>query len=284
VDDGAREQDVWLDPLTRGSLMHALFARLMRRSRDAKRRLTAKDDLAWSETIGREALEELRVTMPPPSQEVFEGEQKGVLDDLTLFVNAEDVNDASRTPVAFEVSFGRPGDGAEPLAQAEPIVIDLGGGLKFRLAGQIDRIDEVGPSSFEVIDYKTGGYWEDDWKGTFASGKKLQHALYGLAAVEILKRTVKKPAVTNGVYYFPSVKGRQTRKVIPTQALATVTAVLGDLRQVIASGTFVHASEKKACKWCDFGAACGGSAPERAKQKISGDAALAAYRKLEAHD
>ncbi|MEO8678621.1 MAG: PD-(D/E)XK nuclease family protein [Vicinamibacterales bacterium] len=283
VDDGSREQDVWLDPLTRGSLMHELFARMMRRCRDEQRRLTLKDDLDWSYSAGRDALNELRVKMPPPSQEVFEGEQKGVLDDLLLFVTAEDASDPARTAVAFEVSFGRPGGGEEPLAQAEPIVIDLGGGLKFRLAGQIDRIDEIGPSSFQVIDYKTGGYWDNDWKGTFAGGKKLQHALYGLAAVEILKRRVKKPVVKDCVYYFPSAKGRQTHKVIPTQTTATVTAVLGDLRQVIASGLFVHAPDASACKWCDFGAACGVSAPQRAQQKIAIGPALAPYRNLVAH-
>lgn len=284
VDDGAREQDLWLVPLIRGSLMHDLFARMMRRCRDENRRLTAKDDLEWSHSTGRAALEKLRVEMPPPSQEVFEGEQKGVLDDITLFVNAEGANDPARKPVAFEVSFGRPGGGEEPLAQAEPIVIDLGGGLKFRLAGQIDRIDQIGPSSFEVIDYKTGGYWDDDWKGTFGGGRKLQHALYGLAAVEILKRLVKKPTIDGAVYYFPSVKGRQTRKAIPTQAAAKVMAVLGDLRQVIASGLFVHAPDESACKWCDFGPACGASMGKRADQKITNDSSLAPYRSLVRHD
>lgn len=284
VDDGAREQDLWLVPLIRGSLMHDLFARMMRRCRDANRRLTSKDDLEWSHSEGRAALEQLRVEMPPPSQEVFEGELKGVLDDITLFVNAEDASDPLRKPVAFEVSFGRPGGGEEPLAQAEPIVIDLGGGLMFRLAGQIDRIDQIGPSSFEVIDYKTGGYWDDDWKGTFGRGRKLQHALYGLAAVELLKRLVRKPTIDGAVYYFPSVKGRQTRKVISAQTTAKVTAVLSDLRQVIASGLFVHAPDKSACKWCDFGPACGQSAPGRAEQKVANDSALAPYRSLVSHE
>jgi ATP-dependent helicase/nuclease subunit B len=284
VDEGASEQDVWPDPPTRGSLMHALFARLMRRSRDEKRRLSVKADLAWSEVIAREALDELCAEMPPPSHEVFERERQDVLNDLTLFVRAEDASDPSRTPIAFEVSFGRPGDGKEALARPEPIVIDLGKGLRFRLAGQIDRIDQIGPSSFEVIDYKTGGYYEKDWAGTFSGGRKLQHALYGLAAVEILKQRVKHPSVTKGVYYFPSAKGRQERREIPTQSTAKVTAVLADLRQVIASGLFVQAPDESACKWCRLGAACGTEVPGRAAQKIEGDHALEPYRHLAAHE
>lgn len=285
VDDGGRDSDVWLDPLTRGSLLHALYARLMRRSRDEKRRLSVKSDLAFSETIAREALDTLRVEMPPPSQEVFDREFQGLMDDVRLFVTAEDAADPSRTAVGFEVSFGRPGsEEDEPLARKEPIVIDLGGGLKFRLAGQIDRIDQIGDAQFEVIDYKTGGYWEKDWAGITSGGRKLQHALYGLAAAEILKQREKSPRVTQGTYYFTSAKGGQERRTIDAMSTAKLTAVLSDLRQVIADGLFVHATEKDGCKWCDFGNACGAKAQPRAAVKTGADAGLEPFRKLAAHE
>ncbi|MDP2322036.1 MAG: PD-(D/E)XK nuclease family protein [Acidobacteriota bacterium] len=285
VDDGGRDSDVWLDPLTRGSLLHALYARLMRRSRDEQRRLSIKDDLAFSETITRDELDKLRVEMPPPSQEVFDREFQGFMDDVVLFVTAEDASDASRTAVGFEVSFGRPGsEEGEPLARKEPIVIDLGGGLKFRLAGQIDRIDQVGDACFEVIDYKTGGYFEKDWAGITSGGRKLQHALYGLAAAELLKLRVKTPTVTHGTYYFTSAKGGQERRTIDAMPRAKLTSVLSDLRQVIASGLFVHAPDESACKWCDFGNACGARVQARAGAKTSADAGLEPYRRLAAHE
>ena len=62
-----------------------------------------------------------------------------------------------------------------------------------------------------------------------------------------------------------------------------MTAVLADLRQVIASGLFVHASDESACKWCEFGAACGASPFERARTKVA-DPKLEPYRKLVAHE
>jgi ATP-dependent helicase/nuclease subunit B len=284
IDDGAREQDLWLDPLTRGSLMHELFATFMRRCRDENRRMSESADLEWCLGRGREALDKLKAEMPPPSQEVFEREVRGVLDDLSLFVKAEEVREKSRQPLGFEVSFGRPGEGDEPLRQTDPIVIDLGGGLSFRLAGQIDRIDQVGVNEFEVIDYKTGGYWADDWDGTFGGGRKLQHALYGLAAIEILKQKVKDPKVTKGVYYFPSSKGRQTVKEIPAQSKATVRKVLGDLREVIASGSFIHAQDESACKFCDYGPACGSNAHQHAAPKIANSELLESYRRLVSHE
>jgi ATP-dependent helicase/nuclease subunit B len=284
IDDGAREQDLWLDPMTRGSLMHELFATFMRRCRDENRQMSATADMEWCLTRGREALDKLKAEMPPPSQEVYEREVGGVLDDLSLFVHAEAARDKSRQPLGFEVSFGRPGEADEPLRQAEPIVIDLGGGLSFRLAGQIDRIDQVGNNECEIIDYKTGGYWADEWSGTFGGGRKLQHALYGLAAVELLKKEVKNPKVTKGVYYFPSAKGRQTVKEIPTQSQATVRKVLGDLRDVIASGSFIHADDESACKFCDYGPACGSSAHQNAAPKIANSELLASYRNLVSHE
>ena len=58
--------------------------------------------------------------------------------------------------------------------------------------------------------------------------------------------------------------------------------VLADLRDVIASGLFVHAQSDDACKWCDFGPACGRDAAARAAAK-SGDAAQLPYLRLGRH-
>ena len=139
----------------------------LRRCRDDNRRPDRKRDLKWLLDTARERLEELRIEMPPPSDEVYERETTDVLADLELFLDAECDGPTDRSPVGLEVAFGRSyggddDDDREPLAQKEPVEIDLGGGLTFRITGRIDRIDKVGPSSFEVIDYKTGGYWADD--------------------------------------------------------------------------------------------------------------------------
>ena len=58
----------------------------------------------------------------------------------------------------------------------------------FEVLGFIDRVDWIDDETVEVIDYKTGGYYAPAWKGTFAQGTRLQHALYGLAALEVLRR------------------------------------------------------------------------------------------------
>jgi ATP-dependent helicase/nuclease subunit B len=279
---------VWLDPLIRGSLLHDLYARFLRRCRDARRRPDLATDGAWFQQEGRAMLEELAREMPPPSVEVGDRESRDLLADLDLFVRAECDGDRSRTPIGLEVAFGKGGDaGTEPLAADEPIVIRAGGGLTFRLAGRIDRVDEVVGAgdrvSFEIVDYKTGTYYEPAWQGTFAKGRRLQHALYGLAAAELLKRRAKAPVVSGAQYYFSSAKGTQERKIIPAPPLAKTADVLADLREVIASGLFVHAPDEEACKWCDFGHACGRQGGAQAAGKMR-DARLAPYVKLGTHE
>ena len=46
VDEGERDKDIWLDPLTRGSELHDLYAALLRRARDENRRPN-QEDSAW---------------------------------------------------------------------------------------------------------------------------------------------------------------------------------------------------------------------------------------------
>ena len=228
--------------------------------------------------------------MPPPSEEVFERECREFLADLELFVLEECKREPTRTPVGLEVSFGHVveedehGD-REDLAQEEPVVVDLGGGLKFKLAGRIDRIDQVGASSFEVIDYKTGGYYAKKWSaGVFAAGGRLQHALYGLAAAQLLRRKHKGAHVVRGTYYFSSARGGKERREIDAPSKAALAGVLSDLREVIASGTFVHATSKEACRFCDLGQACGASdALGRVATKLE-NGRLEAKRRLQTHD
>jgi len=185
--------------------------------------------------------------------------------------------------VGLEVSFGRPlGDDEDPLARAEPVDVDLGGGLIFRIAGRIDRIDRVTAGEFDIVDYKTGGYWPADWQGVFNGGRRLQHALYGLAAVELLRITFQKARVARAIYYFSSHKGRRERKVIDAPSRAQIAGILADLRETIIQGTFVHAPDQGTCKFCDFKAACGESAAMRAGAKLS-DPKLAAFMRLAAH-
>jgi len=265
IESGDREQDLWLNPLIRGSLLHQLYAEFHERCLAGSRTPTEADHV-WLQERGQQVLDDTAREMPPPSGEVGERESRDFLEDLALFARAEIDNPDHRTPIALEAEF------------KDHVV--TAGDLTFRIRGRIDRIDQLADGTFEILDYKTGGYFAPSWLGTFAGGRRLQHALYGLAAVDILKASKhKNPKVTGATYYFSSSKGQQHAKRIEAQPKGDVVKVLGDLRDVIAQGHFVHTHDKEDCKFCDYGAACGANVVTRAEAKINAPE-LDAYRRL----
>ena len=266
VDERERDRDIWLDPLTRGSALHEVYAAYLRKVRDEKRRPDMADE-PWLRGRVERILKALDEEMPAPTDEVRARETRDFVADVSLFLEAE-VADPSRTAVGLEVSFGRPtSDDDEAMASEKPAAIELAPGVKLRFAGRIDRINEVAPSTFEVLDYKTGGYFKDDWKGTFAGGTRLQHALYGLAVVGLLKATHDKPRVKGGSYYFSSTKGGSHRVEIAAPSHNAVAKVLSDLRDVIAGGHFLRTPHNKKCTFCDFGTLCGEHTNQQAETK-----------------
>jgi ATP-dependent helicase/nuclease subunit B len=285
IDDAEPDPDVWLDPMTRGSILHDLFATIMREIRDRKETPDPARHGERLRALGEEALAGHRALVPPPSDGVYEREARELQDDLALFLRFEAEDHAQRRPLGFEVAFGGDPEG-EALGRREPVTIDLGDGLRFRLRGRIDRIDRLADGSYEIVDYKTGGaFLPGGLEATFARGRQLQHALYALAAVELL-REKDAQARAVGSYYFPTSRGRRERQVRPTATLTQVPGVLRDLFDLLAAGAFVHTpAADDDCRFCEFDRACGRSAAARAKKKIAqaDNAALEPYRRLDGH-
>jgi len=284
VADEDPDHDEWMDPMQKGAALHEVYATLGREARERGTRLQPRRDGFRARQVAEEKLEALRADCPPPSDVVFDRERTEFLRDVDLFFEFES-NRADSEPVAFEVAFGHDPDGEEPLARAEPLEIPLGEGESFLLRGTIDRIDRLPDGSYEVIDYKTGRYDRDKWRGTFRGGAMLQHALYGVAAVALLRRLDPKPRVARGVYEFPSAKGGGERVEIPPPSRGALVRVLSDLFDVMAAGTFVSADDERECKYCDFSRACGmPTAQAMAKLANEKNARLDAYRRLRTHE
>lgn len=277
--------DEWLDPLQRGTLLHAVYARLSREARTRGERLHPIRDGERGRVVADEELAALRSVYPPPTDLVFEAEREEVLRDVDLFLDFE-ANRMACEPVAFEVAFGH-GDGLEeePLAQAEPVEISLGKGVRVRVRGTIDRINRLPDGSYEVIDYKTGGYRAGDYTGTFNRGARLQHALYGLAAARLLRQLEGEPKVVRGAYEFPSARGGGERVAIAAPSTAAVTRVLTDLIDVIEAGLFLPARDGKSCERCDFTRDCDQPTDEaEGKLENEENAMLEPFRRLLQHD
>jgi ATP-dependent helicase/nuclease subunit B len=281
VDKREEDSDAWLKPDERGTLLHSLYAQFLRELRGKGRR-PVPADRDRLRAIATEGIERMRAQIPPPSESVFARDTGLIVRDLELFLSSE-LAEPGRTPVALEVSFGYADeDESETLSTREPVSIDLGDGQSIRLRGRIDRIDRLSDGLYEVIDYKTGSLYRDLYDGAFAGGRLLQHALYSRAAQVLLRKIDPAPRLAASSYYFATERGAAQR--VSFSADLDVRPLLRDLAEAIATGTFPQTADDNACKWCDYARGCtkGGVAQSAAKLE-SGTAALAAYRRLNAH-
>jgi ATP-dependent helicase/nuclease subunit B len=288
IEEAEPDPDQWLDPLTRGLALHALYATLLRELRQTHEAPDPGRHTPRLRSLGERKLAELRALIPPPSESVFDREREEFLRDLDLFLSLEAEPSGrapARVPVGLEVSFGADTAEGERLAQPDPVTLDLGAGLRFRLRGRIDRLDQLPDASVEVVDYKTGRYRPDDWAGTFAGGRVLQHALYALAAGQLLGGQDTQAHVTSSIYYFPTVRGQGQRVSRPQADPGPVAALLRDLFGLLAGGTFLHTANEQDCRYCEFHRACGRDPVARAARKLENpaNAALTAYRRLADH-
>ena len=285
-EDVAPDPDAWLDPMTRGSLLHQLYAQALRELRHRRELIVPAQHGPWLRRLGEDALARHRALVPPPSEQVFAREAEEFLNDLRLFLQLE-AADLAHTAVGFEVGFGVTEDEGEPLASREPITIQMGDGRTVRLRGRIDRIDQLADHTYAVVDYKTGSARLPGGVGaTFAGGRQLQHALYALAATQLLRAQDAGARVSQSAYYFPTVRGRSERVTRPFSSDHDVLAVLRTLLDVLEAGTFVHSPNADECTYCEFTRACGAHPVDRAQLKIenAGNAALAFYRRLAAYE
>lgn len=285
IEDAEPQPDQWLPPRTRGSALHALYAAILRELRAGGERPDPARHGPRLRAGGEEKLRELERLIPPPSRRIYEQERTAFLRDLDVFLSLE-ARSGAQTPEGLEVSFGAGAAEGEPLAQAEPVTIDLGNGLRFLLRGRIDRIDRRTDGAYEVVDYKTGrAFLPGGLYATFAGGRQLQHALYALAAAQLLRRQDPRARVTSSMYYFPTVRGNGQRPSRPQTDQKPLQAVLRDLFELLSAGAFIHTSDKDDCRFCQFHRACGPDPVDRAKRKVKrgADAAAALYARLEEH-
>ena len=285
IDEGEPDPDAWLDGMTRGNALHTLYACILREMRSQPGARDPLRHLPRLQALGEAKLAELRALIPPPSESVYAREAEEFLRDLAVFLRLEAAA-TDRVPVGLEIAFGTGDPQGEPLAQADPVTVDVGGGVRFPLRGRIDRIDRLPDGGYEVVDYKTGRLWlPGGLTATFAGGRQLQHALYALAARQLLRPENPKARIAFSGYYFPTARGNG-RRVMRSQAdSSAVGTVLRDLFDLLAGGTFLHAADTDDCKYCEFHRACGSDPVARAEVKLANTAntALDAYRRLQTH-
>lgn len=250
------DPDRWLDAATRGHILHALYARIVRENRF---------ELAWLDELLAEQL-------PPPSTTVEAAERSRLLRDLDHFLNLESTR-STRQALGVEIPFGL-GEADQAIASTDPVLLDLGAGMKFALQGRIDRLDRI-EGGLSVVDYKTGTRLELAREGLYQKGRLLQHALYALAAEELTGEPVRESG-----YYFTSSHAAQTWVAFPRPDVPHLRRVLELVLHPVETGHFFHSHEtSKDCGYCEYKAACAAHSDDHSRAKLRG-AALAKRREL----
>jgi ATP-dependent helicase/nuclease subunit B len=265
----------WLNAMQRGSLLHEIFALFMRELGKWGETVDPKKHEALIHKIGADVVARYKEEIPPPSEGIFERERKAIEQELNVFIGAEGKRAERVEPLLFEISFGRKKRSEESEGMDEPIslICDPEDQRAFFLAGRIDRIDRISGNHYRVIDYKTGSYSQFEDLKCFGEGRVLQHALYSVAAEEILKKMKIDPAprVVEGGYSFPTRRGEGKEIIIKEVDRGELGRLLSELMKALKEGRFV-VNPEAACDYCDYAPVCGGeAAKERAKQKKNGN-------------
>lgn len=271
-----------MDPLTRGSLFHAMQTSFYRRlQRDNALPVTPAGRDGWLMVLDAAIAEiagEQYELLAPAIDRVWHDEIGAIRRDLRLWVDEIARADGEWLPARFEWAFGFRDGGAlalgrDPTSQAEPVTLDG----RFQLHGSIDLVEErAGGSELRVTDHKTGKYRGKEHM-VVDGGKVLQPVLYALALEEATGR----PVVEGRLYYATTAGGfRDVRIKLTPQARRAGIEVLEIIDRAIETGFLAPAPAEKACTWCDFRPVCGPTAERRLSKKAHEPLAdLAALRR-----
>jgi ATP-dependent helicase/nuclease subunit B len=233
----------WLDPLRRGSLLHAVYERLLN---EARGRSVAMDDPAFvdlSVELLEDAARAARAEVPPPSEAVHQREMSELRREVGSFVGM--LRQDQPQWLATELRFGF----AESSHAAVELRLPSGGAILLR--GAIDRVDELPTGGLKVVDYKTGSFRRFMGGGVYNGGRRLQAVLYSAAAERLLGARVDRME-----YHFPTRKGENERRRFLRPELATGLEMIERLLEVAASGRFLPTDDANDCAWCDFRHVC----------------------------
>ena len=289
-----------LSPLERGSLIHDILEEFIRET--AKSGDSPKPGERWDdgarETLRRVAARRFRdreragVT---GRRLAWRLDQDEMLADLDAFLewdaNMRERFGVSPSPKLVEAQFGMGGDTPD-------VEIALNGGESIRFRGMVDRIDvgetETGRRAL-VMDYKTGSKYPYDGldDDPFDHGKKLQLAVYSLAARAILGSGAWDEASIEARAAYAFVTGRGGFEIRPNAPAdynapgnqAKFREVLGAILGGIQSGVFpANPGESgyygyENCRFCDFDSLCP-SRRDVAWERKSGDKMVAGYLDL----
>jgi CRISPR/Cas system-associated exonuclease Cas4 (RecB family) len=254
-----------IDPLTRGRLVHATQAELLRSLQAGGRLPLSAGDLdTASAELDRhldQVAERFRDDLAPAIERVWHDEIDTIRTDLRIWLKHLVESGAEWEPLRFELGFGlAQRDGLDLHSVAEPVRVPG----NFLLRGAVDLVERRRNGSvLRVTDHKTG---KDRTPVGFVvgGGAVLQPVLYSLAVEAALAARVAEARL----FFCTAAAGFSERFVrIDDDARRAAQHVLSTIDAAIAGGALPPAPLEGACERCDFREVCGPYEEIRAARK-----------------
>ncbi|MBN8612728.1 MAG: PD-(D/E)XK nuclease family protein [Deltaproteobacteria bacterium] len=268
-----------LDPMTRGSLIHAIQFALVTEARDEGIAIHENEPAlrALLDAHVKAVADAARDRLAPAIDRVFSDEIAAIEKDLRAWLHHL-VSERTFTPALAELGFGEPGGAQhDPASVDEPIAISVPraegeGEISLRLRGSIDLV-ERGEGTLRATDYKTGRA-EAKAGARVSGGTSLQPLLYALVLESMLANEQltfgdTPPRVVGGRLWYCTSRGEDRRVDIALddegrRAIGEVATVID---RSVERGFFPRAPGDKGCAYCDYVAICGPDAALRADRK-----------------
>lgn len=254
-----REETVALevmDPLTRGSLFHAVqFALFARAPAAAPAEWLMLIDNVLDEVAARE-----EERLAPAIPRIWKSEIEDVRADLKGWLRRMPRDGEGWTPIHCEYAFGLPDEeGRDPASSPEPArVLD---GVLAR--GSIDWVERDQAGRLRITDHKTGRPPTSRPRHV-GGGAILQPLLYALAAEDRLGQPVAAARL-----YFCTQRGvyEEVAVEVGEEGSRQLKQALNVIDESIAKAYLPAAPQKDGCKYCDYRIACGPREEERTLRK-----------------
>jgi hypothetical protein len=253
-----------MDPLTRGSLFHAIQAEFFRTMQREGRLPIDASGVERAVTTLDAAVDRLadqyREDLAPAIDRVWRDEIAVIRKDLRIWVRRLS-EEPDWEPWRFEFGFGLPvTSDRDPSSLADPIRV----GGRFLLRGSVDLIERAraGPR-LRVTDHKTGKDRSTP-RLVIGGGTTLQPVLYSVAIAQALEA----PVVEGRLFYCTTAGGFHAHAVpIDDRTTRVGLEALEIVDRAIELGFLPPAPAEKACAWCDFRPVCGPHEEQRLRRK-----------------